>query len=153
MDTRYVPGKSKLQLIARKFRNELFHDPKWRLDYKSMIELFNIISKDPSAPNPYGISYGLAIDGINNATELLHDLGTGGSNLQLQSKQAVTCSLLKLDAHNNVRNRKLFKKVLPHRNKDCRNKWIKQCVSYLLDYKSKKSTVFVKKYDDMTRNS
>ena len=86
-----MPGKSKLHQIARQLKNQLLNDPKWRLDYNSMVE----------------VPYGVTIDGVNNAKEILMDMGTGGTNLQLQSKQAITCALMKVDAHNNVRNRGL----------------------------------------------
>ena len=131
METRYIPEKTKLYSIARKLTKYLFDDPEWRLNYKTFIELMDIVCRDPSAPNPHNISYGLAIDGINDVKEPLHDMGTGGSHLQLQSKQAITCSLMQLDEHNNVRNRKLLKKVLSHKNRGCRNEWITQCTTYL----------------------
>ena len=80
-------------------------------------------------------------------------MATGGSNLQLQPKQAITCSLMNLDEHNNVRNRKLLRNILPHKNRDCRNKWMTQCTSYLTDYRKRNSNVFVNKHENMTRNS
>ena len=113
----------------------------------------DIASRDSSAPNPHKIPYGQAIDGINNAKELLQDMGTGGTYLQLQSKQAITCSLLKLDDHNNVRNMKLMRKVLPHTYGTCRKDWVNKCASYLTNYRRNVSNVFVNKYENITRNS
>ena len=73
----------------------------------------DIVSRDSSAPI-HTDPRGQATDAINNARDSLHDMGTGGTYLQLQSKQAITCSQLKLDDHNSVRNVKLMRKILPH---------------------------------------
>ena len=144
MDNRYIPKRRKLYEIADKLRRGSFYDKNWRLDYKSMMQLFDIISRDSRAPNPHNIPFGVAIDGINNARNLLHDMGVGGSYLQRQSK---------LDENYNVRNSGLLNKFLPHKRSEHRTSWIDKYASYYAKYRRGESNVFVNKYENVTRNS
>ena len=155
MGDRRIPGRTELYRISRELKGILFGNPDWRLNYTRMLELFDIISKDPRAPNPHKIPYGQAIDGAYNARKLLRDVGVLGSNLQKQSKQAITCAFMKLDSNYKVtgNNRKLLHKILPQRTADNRNKWINQCETYLTEYAKRNTNVFVNKYDNLRRNS
>ena len=152
-DQRRDPGRTELYKMSRKIKEILFGDPRWKLSHKTMVELFDIISRHPDAPNPHKIPYGQAIDAAYNARNLIHDVGVMGSYLQLQSKQAITCSLMKLDEHYNLRNKKFINKLLPHANDDNKTKWINQCVSYLSEYKKGNTRVFVNKYEGLIRES
>ena len=147
------PGRTELYKISRKLKRILFEDDKYILNHKSIVELFDIVSRDPRAPNPHKIPYGQAIDAAHNVRNIFHDLGVKGSYLQLQSKQAITCALMNLDSHYNLRNKKFINKMLPHKNDDNRDEWVRQCASYLSEYKKRNSKVFVNKYENMTRES
>ena len=48
-----MPQRAKLKRIARELRDILFANPEWRLDYATLVELFDIISRDHRAPNPH----------------------------------------------------------------------------------------------------
>ena len=83
--------------MSRALKLFLFDNPDWRLDYKAMMKLLNIISNDKRAPNPYQIPHGMAINGINNATNVIHSIGVGGTYNQRQAKQAIGCVVMELD--------------------------------------------------------
>ena len=154
MDDRYIPRRSKLYEIARPLKEYLFANNEWKLDYTAFICLMDMVSKDARAPNPgYKIPLGQAIDGINNAHDRLHQLGTNGTYHKLQAKQAICCAVMKLDDNGSLRNKKLLRALLPHKDRNCRNKWIDQCVLLLNNYNQGKSDIFFNKYDDLQRDS
>ena len=93
MGDRSIPGINRLYEISRELKQIIFRQP---INHKAMVQLLDIIGNDPRAPNPHKIPYGQAIDGICNARELMRDVGVGGTNLQNQSKQAITCCLMSL---------------------------------------------------------
>ena len=82
MDNRYLPKLRKLQEIVGELSAGSFYDKNCRSDYKSMMQLLDIISSASRAFNPQNILFGMAIDAINNARNLLHDTDVGGSYLQ-----------------------------------------------------------------------
>ena len=150
-----IISTGKIYEAGKAIKQYLFHNDKWTLDYKSMIVLFNYISKDPSAPNPHNIPYGSAIDATNNARCLLFEVGVKGSYHKLQAKQAITCALMKFDTEGTLvpLNKKLLNVILPHKNDNCRDKWISQCEGYLKDYRAGKSDAIFNKYEHLTRDS
>ena len=152
-DIRFIPDRRQLSRIAVSIKQYLFRNRQWRLDYNAFIYLMDCISKDPQAPTPYKIPYGLAIDATNNTREKLHQIGVKGSYDRLQTKQAICCGMMKLDEYGNLRNRNLFNKILPHTQNRSRKKWIDQCVSYLKDYTEGKSDAMFHKYEDLQRDS
>ena len=154
MAARYHPKQTKIYEIAAPLLEYLFANPDWVLDYNGMVLLLDIISKDPRAPNPNKIPYGQSFDAINNAKDLMADIGTGGTYNQKQAKQAICCSFMKLDGNYNLRNKGLIRKVIPHKPKSRHGtKWIKECRIYLTEYRKRNSNIFWNKHANLTRDS
>ena len=127
-DSRYIPKRNKLYEISRDLKQFLFHNTDWRLDYKTMITLLDIVSKGRPIINPHKIPFGQAIDATNNIRNILHKVGIQGTYHKRQAKQAICCSVMNVDANRCLRNRKLLKSLLPHKDADCRRLWINQCL-------------------------
>ena len=72
MDARRKISRPHLYRIGNQIKQQLFGNKTWKLDYKSMVTLLDIISKDDRCPTPYNIPYGMAIDATNNARNLLY---------------------------------------------------------------------------------
>ena len=115
MENRFIPKRRKLYNVACSLKQLLFADAKWRLDHDAMVTLLDSMSRDPRAPHPYSMPYGQAVEAVNNTRKSLYHMGTGGSNLQLQSKQSITCARMKFDENRNVRNKSLLDSTLPHK--------------------------------------
>ena len=124
MPIQYRPARSKVYELADAITAFLFQ---FEWNYESILLLFDIISKDNRAPNPFKISYGNAIYGMNNVRNKFYHIGVRGSQPRLQTKQAITCAVMKIDDNGfaNKRSKQLLSELLPHQNKDCRNDWIK----------------------------
>ena len=117
-----------------------------------MIELLDIVSRGRPEMHPHNIPFGQAIDATNNVRNILHKVGIKGTHHKRQAKQVICCSVMNIDAHRCLRNRKLLKSLLPHKDDHCRRQWINHCVSYLNDYNDGKRDVFFNKYEDQHRD-
>ena len=147
-----VASKSKIYSeIAPTLKQYLFNNNEWTLDYNGFILLLNIISKD--APNPHELPYGKAIDGINKAKNNMTQIGVRGSYYMQQAKQAFGCMIMILDDDGKLVNKPFINKLMPHKDKNSRDKWINDCVSYLKDWQSGKSDTIFNKYENITRDS
>ena len=82
----------------------------------------SLVSRVPSAPQAPNrtkhVDWGTAIAGVYNIQQQFQQLGTNGTFLQLQNKQAITCGIMSLDNNGNIpkHNRDLMHKILPHRD-------------------------------------
>ena len=152
-DTRRVISPTTIDTLSNNIKQQLYGNTRWKLDYKSILKILNKIGNDPRAPNPNKIPYGMAVHSINNVSDILHDMGVGGSYGCRQAKQALTCGVIDLDDNHKVLNMKLLKAILPHKKDRCRKEWIDKCISYLDAYKKKESDTIFNKYQDLHRNS
>ena len=89
------------------------------------MELFDVISRDPRAPNPHSIPYETVIKGICYVRNMPHDIGLRATYHQLQAKQTACCSIMAVDDDGALQNMPLLNAALPHSNDNCKGDWIK----------------------------
>ena len=153
MDNRYVPQRTKIYEIAADIKRYLFHNDEFRMDHQSLMWIFDIISRDPVAPNNNNIPWGEAIIAMNNVKAVYDKIGVRGTYLQQQLKQGITCSLLDLDNNNTVCNKKLLKAVLPHINRTARDNWIIKCALFKRQFDNDEINILCNRYENITRKS
>ena len=88
-------------------------------NYESTLLLYNIISKDNRALSPCKASNGNAIHVLSNVRNKFYHMGLRGSQAtqpKLQTKQAITCAVMKIKEHEIAakRSKQLMSKMLPH---------------------------------------
>ena len=163
-DHRYVPQQTKCGEIARSIIDILFNSPDYRLTFDRVMWILDKVSRSEGAPiattTPIGkkdkrIDWGTGITALYNMQHRCQQLDTGGTFLQLQCKQAMTCGVMLIGNNSNVtyRGRKLLKAVLPHTDKHCRRDWIDKCHTYLNKFLDDKSKALCDTYDNIVRES
>ena len=77
------------------------------MDHECLMHIFDIVSRDPRAPNDNKVPWGEAITAVNSIKHIFDRIGTRGNYLQQQIKQGLTCAVLDLDNNNKVCNKEL----------------------------------------------
>ena len=133
-DHRYVPKQGKIRQIAHSIAPIIFNHGEYRFDFNAVVSLLNMISRMENIPQPptatKPIDWGSAIEAVYNMQQRYKQLGTNGTVLQKQNKQAITCGVMKYE-NGGVSNKSLLRQILPHKDKDCKREYINQCESYL----------------------
>ena len=114
--------------------------------------IFDVLSRDPDAPNPNKIPWGEAITAVNNIKAVYDKVGVRGSNLQQQMKQGLTCAVMSLDNNNNITNQTLLR-ILPHKHWQTRHDWIIKCLALKIQFNDDEIDISCRKYDNIHRKS
>ena len=130
----------------------------YQLTLDDVLQIINRISADKRAPRAPMKNWGDIIAAMFSMKQLLTALGTEGTNLQLQCKHAITCSVLDggdgdaLVIGNALSNKVLLHDLLPHLSWK-RDKWIADCRQLRSDFESGNSRNICKLYEDAHHQS
>ena len=154
--------KKRCERIAERVCRELFRPLRGRnpqqLTLDDVLYIINEISNHQSAPAAPMKNWGDCIAAIFSMQHLLETMGTNGSNLQLQCKHAITCSVLvsgdnnALVLGNTLANKQFLEKLLPHLSRKVEI-WIRDCRALRDKFYNGQSKNVCKEYKDLHRDS
>ena len=119
---------------------------------EDIYRLLNFVSRQQQIPSSMKHPWGDAILSVDSAEKRMKQIGTRGTKLQQQNKQSLVSGLMVLDTNNNIMNKKLLDKIVPHKSRQGGNDFTSKCkeIRISFDNNNSKTLCIDKKY---TRNS
>ena len=129
------PKDGTIKALALELKKKMFTNGRYYYHLDDVKRLLNILSSQDkrgrhnAAPNPQNIPWGDCLLSALAIKDSMTKIGVRGSKEQDNAKKVVVASCTKLDANNNeVQNKKLLRKLLPHKSPTAKDKYLKKCI-------------------------